>query len=76
MTKQKPARSARVEARPDPRSWDMDELMSLQEAVDYIAHEMAAAGRIEQPAQRQIQFDLGSSDLNRLGFETGQLRQT
>jgi hypothetical protein len=35
MTKQtKPARSARVEARPDPRSWDMDELMSLQEAVD------------------------------------------
>lgn len=35
MTKKtKPARSARVEARPDRRSWDMDELMSLQEAVD------------------------------------------
>jgi hypothetical protein len=30
----KPARSARIEARPDPLSWDMDELMTLTEAVE------------------------------------------
>ncbi|MBR1188545.1 hypothetical protein [Bradyrhizobium sp. AUGA SZCCT0160] len=35
MTKgTKPARSKRVEARPDPRSWEMDELMTLKEAVE------------------------------------------
>lgn len=35
MVKQtKPARGSRVEVRPDPRSWDMDELMTLKEAVD------------------------------------------
>lgn len=33
MSKPKPM-SARVAVRPDPKSWDMDELMTLKEAVD------------------------------------------
>ncbi|MEH2524199.1 hypothetical protein V1288_002108 [Bradyrhizobium sp. AZCC 2176] len=34
MTRKTPVQSARVEARPTPESWDMDELMTLKEAVD------------------------------------------